>query len=260
VPSPRTHRGRAQPDGRSATGAPGARLHALLQRKQRQLANLALADTVFAPSQFLADVFAENGFRHDGFKIGHYGLETQRIVAIPTERPRQPLRLGFCGVLSPWKGAHVVVEAVRNTTAAVHLTVNSRTEEHLFQDYIDGVLKAAEGDDHITFAGPYQEAEASRVFADMDVLIVASTWYENTPLVMFDAFAAGVPVIISDLGGMSEMIAEKNGLVFTTGDAAALQRQIERVAGDPSWFEGLEVHPLPGIGERFDRYRVAYND
>jgi len=130
----------------------------------------------------------------------------------------------------------------------------------MFQDYINGVMKAAESDERITFAGPYQEAEASRVFADMDVLIVASTWYENTPLVMFEAFAAGVPVIVSDLGGMSEMITEKNGLTFPAGDAATLQRQIERVAGDPTWFEGLEVRPLPGIGECYDRYAATYAD
>jgi glycosyltransferase involved in cell wall biosynthesis len=96
------------------------------------------------------------------------------------------------------------------------------------------------------------------VFADMDVLVVPSTWYENTPFVVLEAFAAGVPVIASDLGGLGEIVSEQNGLLFAAGDPRALRRRIEQVAGDPGWFAGLDVRPLDGIGACFDRLHAGY--
>ncbi len=242
------------------TDSQGARLHALLTRKERQFANLSLADVIFAPSYFLADMFKRNGFEHAGFRIGHYGLEPTRVNPAPGRTPRSPLRIGFCGVMSPWKGGDVVVDAVRGTDADVVLTINGRLEEPMFQDYIDRVVASAQGDARIRFAGPYTEAEAPQVFEDMDVLVVASTWYENTPLVVFEAFAAGVPVIVSDLGGMSEMITERNGLTFAPGDAASLRAQIERAANDRDWWEQLDVRPLEGIDACYARYRAAYEE
>jgi glycosyltransferase involved in cell wall biosynthesis len=188
-----------------------------------------------------------------------YGLEKDRIKAIPSERPRQPLRLGFCGVLSPWKGAHLLIDAVRKSTASVQLTLHGRTEESMFQDYIDGLQTQAKGDERITFAGAYAEGDAARVFAAMDVLVVPSTWYENTPFVMLEAFAAGVPVIASNLGGLSEIVEENvNGTVFAANDAKALQTSIERIANDTTWFADLNVKPLAGIAACFDAFDKAY--
>jgi len=92
----------------------------------------------------------------------------------------------------------------------------------------------------------------------MDVLVVPSTWYENTPFVVLEAFAAGVPVIAADLGGLGEIVDEKNGLLFAAGDPAALRRRIEQVAGDPGWFERLDVRPLDGIAACFDRLQAGY--
>ena len=140
------------------------------------------------------------------------------------------------------------------------MQLNGRLEEPMFQDYIDRVVASAQGDDRIRFAGPYTEAEAPQVFADMDVLVVASTWYEKTPLVVFEAFAAGVPLLVADLGGMSEMITERNGLTFAPGDAGSLRAQIERVASDRQWWEQLDVRPLEGIDACYARYRSAYEE
>ncbi|MFN3241880.1 MAG: glycosyltransferase family 4 protein [Planctomycetota bacterium] len=249
-----------QPDEPPLAGTPSSRLRALLDRKQIQFDNLALADKVFAPSRFLADMFARNGLEHGGFETVPYGLEPGRIERRQVQRPREPLRLGFCGVLSPWKGAHLLVEAVKGSAANVQLTIWGRTEEPMFQAYIDPLMAGAAGDPRITFAGAYGEQQANDVFADMDVLVVPSTWYENTPFVMLEAFAAGVPVIASDLGGLAEIVEpDRNGRTFRSGDVASLRAQIEHVAATNGWFDALDVRPLHGIAECFDRYEAGYH-
>ena len=169
------------------------------------------------------------------------------------------MRIGFCGVLSPWKGLHIAVEAVRGCSPEVELQIHGRDLEPMFQDYIDGVRVLAEGDPRIRFMGAYEASEASRVFQEMDVLVVPSTWYENTPFVVLEAFAAGVPVLASDLGGLSEIVVEGvNGMLFPAGDAAGLRSAIERIVGDPDWFRRLRVKPPPTMAETSEALSVAY--
>jgi glycosyltransferase involved in cell wall biosynthesis len=247
------------PEASSAANTPGARLRALLDRPTRQLENLAKADAVFAPSEFLASMFTKNGFPRDRLRIVPYGLEPGRMVPIPAARPRSPLRLAFCGVLSPWKAPHLVVDAVLGTTADVTLAVHGRTNEPMFQQYIDPIVARAAGDVRITFPGPYAATDAPRVFADMDVLVVPSTWYENTPFVVLEAFEAGVPVIASDLGGLAEVVRDgENGLLFEAGSIAALRAAIQRIAGDPRWFAGIRIEPPRAISASYDAFAEAY--
>ena len=251
--------GVAAADTREASDAPPSRHRARLDRAATQFRHLAEADVVFAPSRFLAGMFVRNGFPASRLTVLPYGLEPDRIQAIPVTRPRRPLRLGFCGVLSPWKAPHLAVEAVRSTTADVTLQVHGRVDEPMFQDYIDRMRAAATGDPRIVFAGPYAAAQAPRVFADMDVLIVPSTWYENTPFVVLEAFAAGVPVLASDLGGLAEVVRDgENGTLFRAGDAASLRAAIERLAADPGWFTRLRFPQPPSIAGNHEAFAAAY--
>ncbi len=243
------------------TSDPPARLKALLDRPAALLRALADADAVVAPSHFLADLFAKNGFARERITVVPYGLAPGRIVPIPTARPRTPLRLGFCGVLSPWKAPHLAVEAVRATTANVTLTVHGNTHESMFADYIGRVRTAAGDDARITFPGPYGEADAAAVFAGIDALVVPSTWYENTPFVVLEAFAAGVPVLASDLGGLREVVRDgHNGLLFRAGDASSLRTAIERLAGEPGLYARLQPAAPASIAANVDTFRAMWRD
>src|SRR5690606_25949482 len=200
-----------------------ARLSAYVRRREELLARLGLADAVIAPSRFLAALFAQNGFAADTLHVVPYGLEPGRVRARAVERPRDPLRVGFAGVLSPWKAPHVVVDAVRRVRGRVRLTVHGRTEEAMFQDYIDDLRARAAGDARITFPGAFDRERLEAVMADLDLLVVPSLWYENTPFVVLEAFAAGVPVAVSDLGGMTEIVTPGvDGFRFPPGDVDAL--------------------------------------
>ncbi|MCU0866939.1 MAG: glycosyltransferase [Planctomycetes bacterium] len=235
---------------------PPARLRALLDRPAAQLRALAMADAVVAPSHFLAGMFARNGFPAERITVVPYGLAAGRITARPVSRPRTPLQLGFCGVLSPWKAPHVAIEAVRGSDAKVSLHLHGNAEEPMFADYIRGLRQLAGDDPRITFDGAFDEAAASTVFAGLDALVVPSTWYENTPFVVLEAFAAGIPVLASDLGGLSEVVQHgHNGLLFPAGDAMALRALIERLVDEPDLHRRLVPAPPHDVAE--DHRRLA---
>jgi glycosyltransferase involved in cell wall biosynthesis len=236
------------------------RLRALLDRKPAQLQRLSGADAVVAPSRFLAGVFEQNGLRHDATHVVPYGLERGSLETREVTRPRSPLRLGFCGVMSPWKAPMLAVDAVRMVEGPLELHLHGDVDEPMFADYIARMRQRACDDARVTFHGAYTRDRAADVYAQLDALIVPSTWYENTPFVVLEAFAAGIPVIASDLGGLSEVVEhERNGLLFQAGDAQALAAAIRRLVAEPGLYASLCPEPPRSIADDYVQFRALYS-
>jgi glycosyltransferase involved in cell wall biosynthesis len=84
------------------------------------------------------------------------------------------------------------------------------------------------------------------VLSQVDLLTVPSLWHETFSLVTHEAFAAGVPVIASRVGAMSEAVQDGvNGLLLPPGDVNAWQVALQRLVNEPGLIEGLRtnVHP-----------------
>jgi len=233
---------------------------AVVRRKDELLERLARVDAVIAPSRFLASMFVANGFDPGRIQVIPYGLEPGRVRRLAgVERPRRPLRLAFAGVLSPWKGLHVLVRAALRLQGEWTLTVHGRTDEPMFQDYIDEVRQEAAADERIRFPGPFEHGQLDQVMADTDLLIVPSLWYENTPFVVLEAFEAGVPVAVSALGGMTEVVEPGlNGFHFPAGDVEALASLLQKLVDDPAPIVALSPEPGTTIASNYDRFAALY--
>jgi glycosyltransferase involved in cell wall biosynthesis len=97
------------------------------------------------------------------------------------------------------------------------------------------------------FAGRFDNARIGLVHAELDVLVVPSTWYENSPLTIHEAFQHGTPVVTCDLGGMRETVRhEVDGLHFRAGDERGLAEALERLARDPALLERL-ARSVPAV-------------
>jgi glycosyltransferase involved in cell wall biosynthesis len=81
----------------------------------------------------------------------------------------------------------------------------------------------------------------------VDCIVVPSIWWENAPLVIQEAFMAGIPVICSNIGGMAEKVTDRvNGLHFTVGDHFDLLDRILELAESPELYARL-VQGIPSI-------------
>src|SRR3712207_1808975 len=97
----------------------------------------------------------------------------------------------------------------------------------------------------------------------MDVLVVPSRWYENAPVVIYEAFAAETPVVATDLGGMSEVVEhEKNGLLFELESVEDLARQLRRLGEEPGLLEKLRVgiEPVKTVEDSMDEMEQLYGE
>ena len=122
----------------------------------------------------------------------------------------------------------MLVEAFnRLPEAAAALTIYG--SETAFPDYAAEVRTLA-AHPNIRFAGPLDHRHVGAALRQMDCLVVPSVWYENSPLVIQEAFAMGLPVIASRLGALAEKVQDgRTGYLFAPGDSADLARA---VAGD----------------------------
>jgi glycosyltransferase involved in cell wall biosynthesis len=180
------------------------------------------ADLLIAPSRFLIQQYTEAGFAAGRFLYLENGIDVERIQRYPRRpSPDGKLRFTYLGSLAWQKGVHVLVEAFKGIPpdAAVLKIYGDPT---VFPDY-SGQLREIADPLNTHFEGPVPNEQVGRVLAETDVLVVPSLWYENSPVVIQEAFAAGVPVIASEIGALPEKVSSEDRL-FEPGDAAKLRR------------------------------------
>jgi glycosyltransferase involved in cell wall biosynthesis len=240
-------------------GDRAAEVMALVRRPGYLREALDRVDAVIAPSEFLRSMFARNGYPVERMRVVPYGLAPGLIGRRHVAPRRGPLRVGFIGVLSPWKAPHIAVEAVRAVEGDLVLSVYGRLTDEPFREYIEGMRATAAADPRIRFEGHFDRSRLGQVLGDLDLLLVPSVWYENTPLVALEARQAGVPVIASRLGGLSESVREgRDGWLFPPGEIAGLAACLRRCLESPDTLASLAPEPPPSIAENYERLREAY--
>lgn len=207
-------------------------VRALYQRPRFLRERMNMLDRVLVPTRLMENILKGNGLRAEKIVFCPYGINLANFNPGPRQEDTK-LRVGFIGTLYEHKGVHVLLQAVRTlpAQAQLELKIYGRTDE--FPAYVEGLKRLAAGDSRIRFCGTFPNHQIGEVFSQLDVLVVPSIWYENTPLVIYSAQAARCPVIASNLGGMAEVIHHGiNGLLFAVGDVAGLGHILAAVAED----------------------------
>jgi len=210
-------------------------------RKRSLPALLNQAEVVIAPSQFLADISSACGLARRP-RVMPYGHHLDWAGPRPEPMSSGALRIGYVGRLSPAKGVHVLLKALALLSAARHI------EAHLFGDleqepaYGQQLQALAAGQPGVHFHGRFGRDQLAAVYSHFDVLVVPSLWYENNPLVIQEAFAAGLPVVASRLGGMAEFVTPGiNGLLFEPGDPVSLAAALAELSDQPDLLLALRA-------------------
>lgn len=207
---------------------PDAALVKTLEERRRVVRGrlVPAVDRFLCPSRFLLQRIAAFGVPAERLFHNPYG--TPRPPAGWSRHPRQgPRRLAFCGSVLPHKGVHVLLAAFRLLRARyddsrVTLAVHGGWESD--PGYGER-MKALGGELGVRVTGSYDPPQIDHLLADVDALVVPSLWYENQPITILDARVRGIPAIVSDCGGMAELVRDAE-LRFRTGDAADLCRAL----------------------------------
>jgi glycosyltransferase involved in cell wall biosynthesis len=234
---------------RCAECFPGVEPDEFLRRERFIRSVLDLVDLFVAPSATLRERYVEWRIPSERILLEDYG---RAAAPAAVERPAPHDTLGIFGQVNPYKGFDVLLRAMQALgPEAPKLRVhgaNLDLQEHRFRDGLAALLAATPG---VTDVGPYPPERAAKMMAAVDWVVVPSIWWENSPLVIQEAFAAGRPVICGDIGGMAEKVDDGvNGLHFRVGDSDSLAATIRRAVTTPGLWEHLRegippVHSMP---------------
>jgi glycosyltransferase involved in cell wall biosynthesis len=245
-------------------------------RKRFIQSHLELVDLFLAPSRFLLERYVDWGVPRDRIRFEEYGRADLTFPSVPpSERPVRN-RVGYFGQFNEFKGVNVLLEAVkllarRNGAlepslaaegpagengargSELHVWVhgaNLEFQPEAFRTSFTRLLD--ETRDHVTLVGEYDHRRLPALMENVDWVVVPSIWWENSPLVIQEAFLHGRPVICSDIGGMAEKVTDGvNGLHFRAGSAASLAETLRRAIATPGLWERLRsgVPAVYGIDE-----------
>jgi glycosyltransferase involved in cell wall biosynthesis len=180
-----------------------------------------------------------------------FGLSLPPEIHV-AKQPSRKLRLAFIGTLDHTKGPHVALEAVRRLPRdqAVELAVYG--DPYANPLYFARLKQVAGSDPRIKFVGTFPNEQIGEILSRIDLLIIPSLWYENTPLVLYSAFATKTPVLVSNIGSLADAVRHgEGGLAFEMGNPEDLARQIQSVLDDRSLLERLRqgIPPVKPIEE-----------
>lgn len=214
----------------------GADMERYREHMQRMRDNI---DIFLSPSCCLKDYFEANGISPDRICYSRYGFDRSAISFKKKHYGTNTLiNFGYMGRVIPTKGILVLLKAfggMKPGNSRLLLFGDAGQDHKYLSDYVSG---------NVVFKGAYKNWEIDSVLDEIDVLVVPSIWYENSPLVIQEAFLAGIPVITSDIGGMSELVTDGvDGLTFELGNADDLCDKMERISSDPAILNELKPDP-----------------
>jgi glycosyltransferase involved in cell wall biosynthesis len=127
--------------------------------------------------------------------------------------------------------------------------------------YGDWVHRAVDRLPDASWEGQFHPEQLWEVLAELDVLVVPSRWPDNSPNIILEAQAAGLPILGSNVGGIPELVAhERNGLLFEPDDAAGIARQLQRLLDEPDLLARLQQQAprVRTIAEEHDEIAGLY--
>ena len=199
---------------------------------------LKLVDAVVYPTKFLQTELYKWGIKGKNNLISNDGIQNKYFDNFEKKKSKI-IRFGFIGSIVHAKGLIVLVQAWKkiNSDRAVLKIYGNFSDDPI---YAKKVIKIINKCKNIQIKGTFNHDQIGIVFSQLDVLIVPSTWFENAPLVIRNAFLAKTPVIGTNLGGISEMITDKkNGLLFENGNVDDLYNKISYFIQHPKSIEKM---------------------
>jgi len=190
-------------------------------------------DVFISPSKNLMEIMLDRGYDFDILHVDN-GLDLEKFRNIErSDKTGDVVNVLMLSSISHHKGVHILIDAVKNLVEKGHnnirvILAGSIENENKLREYIK--IKKLK---NIVILGKVSGNRKLELLKEADILILPSICCENQPLTIIEAMASGLPVIGSNVGGIPEMIIDKqNGYLFERGDSEDLSKKIEELLLD----------------------------
>lgn len=214
-------------------------------------------NTLIAPTAFVRDLAGAHGLPVNKVHLIEHGIQIEPVRR-RAPRPSSPVHFIYLGGLAWQKGVHVIVAACRDLDPT-QATLTIYGDPRPFPDYVRRLQ--AEAGPAVRFAGRLERHQVASALAAGDMLLVPSLWYENSPVVILEAMACGLPVAASALGALVGRVRDGvDGLLLPPGDVAAWRRALTDLALHPERIAQLRqgIRPIRTLAEQASEMEALY--
>jgi glycosyltransferase involved in cell wall biosynthesis len=220
-------------------------------RKHYFMSHFDGVDRFVSPSEFLRQRYIDWGLSPDKITVIENGQADEEPLpprALAAGETRN--RFGFFGQITPYKGLDVVLEALalmkEEDAAKVVLEVHGANLELQPEDYrkkVERLRMPLMERGVVQWMGPYQPHELRGRMAGVDWVVVPSIWWENSPMVIQEAFVCGRPLLVSDLGGMKEKVVHGfNGFTIPGGNTHEWSSRMREIVSNPQRWNKARIN------------------
>ena len=219
-------------------------------RKHYIQKNFEYADAFVAPSIFLRQRYIDWGIPAEHIVVIENGQPSSQAPKAGHPGERLRARFGFFGQITEYKGVEILLQAIHLIANEVRAKMifeihgaNLESQGHWFQELIDTLRKPLIVEGVLRWVGPYEQTELAQRMSKVDWVIVPSIWWENSPMVIQEAFANGRPVICAGIGGMAEKVRDGvDGLHFEVRNPLDLAEKMIWAASEPGLWQKLKAN------------------
>lgn len=188
------------------------------------------ANMFISPSEFLRQRYIDWGIPPEYLVVIENGQPTFELSSVKAPRTQSRNRFGFFGQVTEYKGVDLLLQAMhmmkpeirRSMVVEIH-GANLEMQGQWLQDLIEKMRNPLIAEGSLRWVGPYEPRELQRRMENVDWVLVPSIWWENSPMVIQEAFCLRKPVICSAIGGMAEKVRHNvDGLQFEARNPLAL--------------------------------------
>jgi glycosyltransferase involved in cell wall biosynthesis len=240
------------------------RVPSMIERIKKDLMELSEnVDQFISYAKWYERILRENGVPQNKISVVAAALvtsgNTERVKKISNENTL-PVKIVFIGRIQEQKGIHLMIEAVKHFSEKQVLFDLWGREEAT--PYYNKCVDLSIDSKNIQWKGSIDRNAVLEMLSKYDILCLASMFSEMSPLVIQEAFAAGIPVLASRVYGNTEQVRDNyNGMLFDFNSVENLQEKIKTLVDNPGIITAMKknIAMPPDFELVYKSYMEIYN-
>jgi len=194
-------------------------------------------DTFICPSHFMANTMARGGYDREKLLVLSNFIDSEKVKGNVTTIKDD--YFVYLGQLNPIKGIRTLCKVASLLPYKLVVIGGGVLEEELRKTY--GQCS------NIEFKGQLNWGQIKPLISNAKFMVLPSECSENNPISVIESLTLGTPVLGANIGGIPELLNEKNGDTFESGNSEALRNAICRL-----WNQSFDYQQI--AHDAIDRY------
>ncbi len=204
----------------------------VIKKIKKDLLRLSfLAEKIVVIADWYLQVLKRNNVPDSKMIFIKQGLPDSEIKTVVKRSFTAPLRVVYIGRITELKGLHLLIDSVlKINTERILLEIYG---EETNDPYVLACEEKSKLHKNIKWKGRINSSDVIKTLSNYHLLCLPSA-FEMSPLVIQEAFAAGIPVLASDVDGNEEQVEDgKGGWLFRLNDESDLQHKLQNLIDHP---------------------------